>query len=269
MSEVADAIGLLSKKLRDGERVPFVHAIVPDEKDAIRWIAGQGLYVEAICSGDPYDGERVRAAVGGSLYGSFGGRFHSDPLLPGEHVAIALVEGTLDGHAVVMSRVPVEDSKPPSTVAFRQVTEATLRKFLFEILPPGVGFSATLEGGSVYVRLIEKGSFTIQLPDGSVIDCQKNPVDGDYGIKLKSAKGAVVMVVGSGVFLGSPSKTSYIQVEDSGITLHGQIIRSEGTCLLGMDATSGDVPAAQGAAICPAGAPSTAVIGSKKVFIGK
>lgn len=262
----ASAIGGLLAKAKEGEGLPFVWGIIPDEADAVHWIKGQGLYVEAVISGGEFDGQRVKASVGGNLYGSFGGRFHSEPLKAGEHLLIALVEGAPDGAAVAFTRIPVEDSAPPDQAAFRTVTEANLKRFLFDVLPDGIGYSATVQNGSIYVRLIDASDFTIQTPDGGAIAVVEDKIQGGYQIKIKHGGGAVLLVTGTGLELRSPNGKSYVQVTDAGVVLHGaKFVKTEGVTLLAMDPTKGDTVVGQSAHYGTPGPGAS----SSRVFVGK
>lgn len=259
-----EALDALGRKILDGAPVYLAHAVVDDAPDAIHWIDGQGLYATVTLVTDPYHGSKSKAAVGGSLYGAWGGRFHSEPLARGEHVLLALVEGTPEGHAVLLSRVPVQASAPPTSAVFRLVNERNLARVTFDVFGDGESWFRGLKNGSLFTRLEEDGAYTLQLPDGGVIDATKDDAQGGWAIKLKTGAGATVIATAKGVALRSPSGASYVEVTDAGVVLHGTIVKTEGTTLLNVK--PGDLPAAQAALFGPgaaAAAPSTSVMVGK------
>jgi hypothetical protein len=255
-----EALDALGRKILDGAPVYLAHAVV----DEIHWIEAQGLYAVVTVVTDPFHGTKCKAAVGGSLYGAWSGRFHSEPLVRGEHVLLALVEGTPEGHAVVLSRVPVQASAPPSSAVFRLVNERNLERVTFDVFGDGESWYRGLKNGSMFTRLEGEGAYTVQLPDGGLIDATKDDAQGGWSIKLKTGAGATVLATATGVALRSPDGASYLEVTNAGIVAHGPIVKTEGTTLLNVK--PGDVPAVQAALFGPsaaAAAPSTSVMVGK------
>jgi hypothetical protein len=256
-----EALDALGRKILDGAPVYLAHAVVNDSPDALHWIDGQGLYAVVTLVTDPYHGAKCKAAVGGALYGAWGGRFHAEPLARGEHVLLAMVEGTPDGHSVILSRVAVEASAPPANAVFRLVNERNLARVTFDVFADGESWYRGLTNGSLFTRLEGEGAYTVQLPDGGVIDATKDDAQGGWAIKLKTGAGATVLTTSKGVALRSPDGANYVEVTDAGIVLHGTVVKTEGMTLLNVK--PGDVPAAQAALFGPTAAtaaPSTSVM---------
>jgi hypothetical protein len=229
MNEALDA---LEKKILARAPVYLAHAIVDDDAEAIHWIDGQGLYAVVTVVTDPFHGSKCKAAVGGALYGSWGGRFHSEPLRRGEHVLVAMVEGGPDGHAVVLSRVAVQKSAPPSNAVFRLVSEQNLEHITFDVLADGESWYTGVTNGAIFTRLEGDANYTVQFPDGGVIDATKDEAQGGYAIKLKTGSGATVLATSKGVSLKSPNGKNYLEVTDAGIVLHGKVVKTEGLTML-------------------------------------
>jgi hypothetical protein len=259
-----EALDALQRQILAAAPVYLAHAIVDDDAEAIHWIERQGLYAVVTLVTAPFHGAACKAAVGGSLYGAWGGRFHAEPIRRGEHVLVALVEGNPDGHAVVLSRVPVEGSAPPSSAVFRLVNEQNLQTITFDVFEDGGSWYRGLKNGSLFTRLESSGNYTVQLPDGGVIDATKDDVQGGWAIKLKTGTGATVLATAKGVTLKSPNGKNYLEVTDAGIVLHGNVVKTEGLTLL--NCKPGDVPVAQ-TALFGTGGP--AAIPSMSVFIGR
>lgn len=260
MNEALDA---LEKKILGRAPVYLAHAIVDDDSEALHWIDGQGLYAVVTIVTDPFHGSKCKAAVGGALYGCWGGRFHSEPLRRGEHVLLAMVEGNPDGHAVVLSRVSVQKSAPPTSAVFRLVNERNLQKITFDVLGDGESWYTGVTNGAIFTKLEGDAHYTVQLPDGGVIDATNDPVQGGYAIKLKTGAGATVLATSKGVSLKSPNAKSYIEVTDAGIVLHGTMVKTEGLTLLNI--RPGDTPVNAAVACGPGG---VATKGSTSVYAG-
>jgi len=255
--------------MRKGQPVNLAQGVIAEGDEAIHWIKGQGLYAEVVLATEPYDGTPCKAAVGGSLfYATKRGRVHSEPIASGDHVIVALIDGDPNGHCVILSRVPGTHAEPGEQVAYRGVNEINLSNHYFDKHEKGGSHLIEYEDGSVFTRMVGSGNWTLKLPDGSVIDAQGNPLTNSYDLKLKQSQGAAVILSAKGVQVKSPSATSWIQVDDTGVTIAGPRVVTQGITLLSMSKEAADTPATQGVAF---GTPGT--VGpsghSTRVYVGK
>jgi len=222
MQAIADALALLEQKIRAGLPVPLSVGFIARNENAIRYVARQGLYSRVVLSGGVWDGETCDAAVGGALFfATARGRFHSEPIAPGEAVLVALVEGDPAGAAVIVSRYSTTDAAadPEEEVGFRPVHEVNLSNHHVDRMTPGADVYVDLVRGSYFMRLQEVGDYTIRAPDGTVVNLLQDDANGGWSAKLKHATGACVLVSGAGVRITSPDGESYLQVDNAGVAV--------------------------------------------------
>lgn len=217
-----EAVAALHAAMATQAPVYLAHGQVADDDGAIEWIDGQGLYAEVVLATKPFHGERCKAAVGGALLDVAPGTLHSRPLHAGDHVLVALVEGTPGGHAVILSRVPTSATAPAEMVAGRAVTERNVSRTAFDLFGPGESWHVGLQGGgSMFVRFEGEGRLAFLMPDGATLAF-------DAGAwKVRSKDGASVQV-GPAVTLRSPSGQSWLEVTDEGVFAYGPKVDLDG-----------------------------------------
>lgn len=217
----SEAISALLQAAHKGTGVTLSHAIVAQETEdgeaPIYWVDGIGLYAELLLSSPRTNGARCRAAVGGDLFAtSTSGALHSRVLRKGDHVLVALVDGTPNGHAVILCRVPVQDMVPATESAFRELTEKNLTRYVnADVFAPGESWHIELTDGSVFLRLTGDANLVINDPDGGSFAYSK----ASKAWQVKHGDGASLQVHAGGVTLKSPGAKSWIEVRDDGVSV--------------------------------------------------
>lgn len=266
MSEAAEAMLALGQKTKNSAAIYVAQGQIPDEEDAIRWVPDQGLYADVVLTVPvKMNGVRTVALVSGDMFSCFNGAMHNRPLRKGEHVIVVFPEGNPNGHAIIVCKAHTNESAPGATAGFRNVTEKNMLKHNVDRFADGEDWHVETNNGSIFFRIKTDGTFQVQSPDGSHL-CFAKKDDGNFGFKVKHAAGTLFQLSGQAVQMRSPNGNNFIQVDDEGVFMQGNVVRTKGLTLLNMDKE--DVPAAQAVATSPPGVPSNVVTGSKTVFAG-
>jgi hypothetical protein len=271
----ASAIDLLQKKILEGVPLTLSIGFVANEPDAIRYVAGIGLYSRVTLAGGVWNAEPCDAMVAGSIFfATARGRLHSEPLSPGDPVVVALLDGRPDGVCCILSRANFAGTVPEGVeIGHRPIHEVNLSNHYFDRYPSGSDRYVDLVKGSCFVRLNEAGNATLQTPDGGTVDAVEDTVNGGWTFKIKNAGGAVAIVSKAGVRLASPDGQTYLQVDDDGITARspGRFKTECGFVLLNIKPEDApQIPArlcAYRGSLIPT-TPVASIAPSKTVFIG-
>jgi hypothetical protein len=239
MSSAGEAIDSLEKKTRSRTPRAYSTGVISTDAGSIYYVDGIGLYAEVVLTGPEFDGLRARCSVAGPYFmPGATGALHTRPPALGDEVLVALVEGTVDGHCVIIGPNPNSHTPPPNSssdpVAFRNVTGVNLLTTAFDRFGPGISWNTEIQDGILLFRLKGKGQCLIAHENGTSI------MLSSAGAKMKHTGGAFVQVDGSGAQLMSPSQTSCVAVTDAGVCITGPVIQTQGYTVL--NAKPGDTP---------------------------
>lgn len=241
------------------ELVPkrIVQAEIADTEDAVFWRDGMGLYATVVAVGSPYDGQEGTFPVGGDLFYAFNGALHLRTLRRKQPVTVHLLEESMEGHGVIVSRVTTDKSNPVVSAGFRKLA-GNFDRHNFDVFGDGEDVHTETVNGSIWYRINKSGSFVVNTPDGGsfVYD------DASKSWKVKSGGGASLTVGPAGVCLRSPDGASFLEVSNAGVTSNtGGTNRVSGAVIaIGVEPGAAPAPALKGTPLTP--------IVSTKVLIG-